>query len=182
MPETGLLIAALAGYALAALLAVRAFTISASTAAHTALTLPLVLGLAVLLHTLALGVRWAALGHGPFTTLHEILSSNLWSLALVVVIAAASVRDVRAALPVTLPVLVTLGAWLMYADPGAGHLPPTYATPLLYLHTLVGKLYLGTLLVALALGLMPLLRRCRWGARRFAGLPDDRRFDDLAHR
>jgi ABC-type transport system involved in cytochrome c biogenesis permease subunit len=182
MPEAGLLIAALSTYALAALLAGGACSISASVAARASKALLAVLGLAVLLHAGSLGARWASLGHGPFTTLHEILSSNLWSLALVAVLAAGSLRDVRVALPVAVPVLAVLAAWLVFSDPGAGHLPPTYATPLLYLHTLVGKLYLGTLLVAVALGLMPLLRRWRRGARPHGGLPDDRRFDELAHR
>jgi ABC-type transport system involved in cytochrome c biogenesis permease subunit len=34
----------------------------------------------------------------------------------------------------------------------------------------------------MALGLVPALRRTAWGAARCAGLPDDRRFDELAHR
>lgn len=160
MPEATLLGLALAAYGSAALAAWRRAA---------AATLPLV-ALGLLLHTGALGWRWAALGHGPFTTLHEILSSNLWSLALVPALAAAASREVRAALPAVLPVLGLLGAWLLLADSAPGHLPPTYATPLLYLHTLVGKLYLGVLLVAVALGL-----RSWWN-------PDARRSDDLAHR
>jgi ABC-type transport system involved in cytochrome c biogenesis permease subunit len=140
------------------------------------------LGAAVLLHTVALAVRWHALDHGPFTTMHEILSSNLWSLALVALLAGSMVREVRAALPIVVPVLITLALWLLIADARPGHLPPTYATPLLYLHTLVGKLYLGLLLVAVALSAVPILRRLAWGARRCASLPDDRRFDELAHR
>jgi cytochrome c biogenesis factor len=107
---------------------------------------------ALALHTLALATRWQALGHGPFTTLHEILSSNLWSLALIVAFAAWCVREVRTALSAALLPLAVIAAWLVASDAGPGHLPPTYDTPLLYLHTLVGKLYLGLLLVAAALG------------------------------
>jgi ABC-type transport system involved in cytochrome c biogenesis permease subunit len=134
------------------------------------------------LHTLALALRWSALGHGPFTTMHEILSSSLWSLALIFALAWWRVADLRGALPVVLPVWAVLAAWLLMADARAGHLPPTYATPLLYLHAVVGKLYLGLLLVAVVLGLVPALRRTPWGARRFAALADDRRLDELAHR
>ena len=38
----------------------------------------LVVGL--VLQTLAIGLRWERLGHGPYVTMFEILSSNVWSL------------------------------------------------------------------------------------------------------
>jgi ABC-type transport system involved in cytochrome c biogenesis permease subunit len=134
------------------------------------------------LHTLALALRWNLHGHGPFTTLYEILSSSLWSLALVFAVAWWLVRDVRAAWVAAAPVLVILGSWLLGADAGRGHFPATYATPLLYLHAIVGKLFLGLLLVAVGLGAVSWLRRTRWGERHFAGAAPDRRFDELAHR
>jgi ABC-type transport system involved in cytochrome c biogenesis permease subunit len=140
------------------------------------------LGGALALHTLALTTRWQAHGHGPFTTMHEILSSNLWSLALVFAIAAWGVREVRAGLGVVWPVWAVMAVWLLLADNRAGHLPPTYATPLLYVHTVVGKLYLGLLLVAVALAGVPVLRRTAAGRRLTAGAGTDARLDDLAHR
>ena len=138
---------------------------------------------ALSLHALSLAARWATVGHGPFTTLYEILSSNLWSLTLVFAVAAACVREVRQAWWAGAPVPLLLGAWLLLADPRPGHLPPTYDTPLLYLHTLVGKLFLGLLLVAVALGLVPWARRHFAAARRLAARhSDDARFATLAHR
>jgi ABC-type transport system involved in cytochrome c biogenesis permease subunit len=139
-------------------------------------------GGALLLHTLALALRWQAHGHGPFTTMHEILSSSLWSLTLVFALAWCGVREVRATLWAVSPVLLVLAIWMLLADARPGHMPPTYATPLLYLHTLVGKLFLGLLLVAVALGAVPWMRRTAWGAGRLMRWPGDRRFDELAHR
>lgn len=141
-----------------------------------------VLLLALALHTLSLGLRWQALGHGPFTTMHEILSSNLWSLALVLAVCALVWREVRAVWRVAAPVLLVLGAWLLMADARPGHLPATYDTPLLYLHTLVGKLFLGLLLAAVAVGLVPALRCTALGARLLARAPSDARLDELAYR
>jgi ABC-type transport system involved in cytochrome c biogenesis permease subunit len=46
----------------------------------------------------------------------------------------------------------------------------------------VGKLFLGLLLVAVALGAVPVLRQTGWGGRAFAAAPVDRRLDELAHR
>jgi ABC-type transport system involved in cytochrome c biogenesis permease subunit len=143
---------------------------------------PVLLGAALLLHTLALATRWQALGHGPFTTMHEILSSNLWSLALVVFLASAVLREARGALSLAVPALLTLAAWMLLADARPGHLPPTYATPLLYVHAVVGKLFLGLLLVAVALAAVPVLRRLGWATAHFAALPGDKRLDELAHR
>jgi ABC-type transport system involved in cytochrome c biogenesis permease subunit len=136
---------------------------------------------AVALHTLSLVLRWSAHGHGPFTTLYEILSSNLWSLSLVFALSCLLVREVRSAFVTAAPVLLVLGSWLLIADDGRGHIPATYDTPLLYLHTLVGKIYLGLLLVAVALGVLPVLRRAPPFAR-LGGTVGDARFDELAHR
>jgi ABC-type transport system involved in cytochrome c biogenesis permease subunit len=185
--EATLLQLALLVYAAAAALAVPAFAPTRSAppgrlGRHLPTGVAGLLGAAVLLHSLSLATRWQALGHGPFTTMHEILSSNLWSLTLVVLLACTVVRELRSALLMVVPVLITLALWLLMADARPGHLPPTYATPLLYLHTAVGKLYLGLLLVAVALGAVPVLRCTAWGAQRCAALPDDRRFDELAHR
>lgn len=181
MAETLVLQAALALYG-AALATAVARLASPGGASFIRVHAGMVLAAAIALHTLALALRWQALGHGPFTTMHEILSSSLWSLALVFAVAAWALREVRATLWAAAPVLAVLGLWLLFADPRPGHFPPTYATPLLYLHTMVGKLFLGLLLVAVALGALPWLRRSAWGARHTAGWPDDRRFDELAHR
>jgi ABC-type transport system involved in cytochrome c biogenesis permease subunit len=183
MPEAPLLATALLAYGLVAALAVPAAGAAGEQWSRRAQTLAGIALLAALaLHTLALAWRWNALGHGPFTTMHEILSSNLWSLSLVFALACWAVADLRGALLLAVPVWAVLAAWLLMADGGAGHLPPTYATPLLYLHTLVGKLYLGLLLVAVALGGVSAVRRSAWGARCFAAPADDQRLGELAYR
>ncbi len=183
MPGSLVLFAALVAYAFVGVLAVRAAgTPRLPTAQRAQQLAGMALAAALALHTLALALRWSAHGHGPFTTMHEILSSSLWSLALVFALAWWAVAELRGALLVVVPVWATLAAWMLMADARAGHLPATYATPLLYLHAVVGKLYLGLLLVAVVLGLVPVLRRTAWGARRFALLADDGRLDTLAHR
>jgi ABC-type transport system involved in cytochrome c biogenesis permease subunit len=183
MLESALLWSALAAYGLVAALALPSLGQATHSQVQQAQGLAsIALVGALLLHTLSLATRWQALGHGPFTTMHEILSSNLWSLSLVFMLSWWAVREVRSALLLVVPVLLTLALWLLVADARPGHFPPTYATPLLYLHTLVGKLFLGLLLVAVTLGSVPALRRTAWGAVRCTGLPSDRRFAELAHR
>lgn len=183
MPEALLMQFALGAYAIAALVACsRPHPARGGSAFAPARIVGPALGGALVLHTLALLWRWQTLGHGPFTTMHEILSSSLWSLSLVFACAWFGLREVRAGAIAVVPVVATLAGWMLMADAGAGHFPATYATPLLYLHAVVGKLFLGLLLVALSLASVPAVRLTAWGTRRCAALPDDARFDELAHR
>lgn len=134
------------------------------------------------LHTAALAARWYVLGHGPFTTMYEILSSNVWSLLVVMTAAYLRWAPARPALLVGLPIVGVLAAWMLAADASPGHLPPTYATSLLYVHVVLGKFFLGLLIVAVSIGGLVWLRRTRWGARRLAALPADAALDELAYR
>lgn len=177
--ESALLLPALGCYALAGATAWIEFDRRAPAFAR-ATALLLAGGLA--LHSAALAARWQAVGHGPFTTMYEILSSNVWSLALVFALVWGRVREVRAAALIVLPVILLLAAWLLAADAAPGHFPPTYFTALLYVHTLLGKVYLGLLLAAVGVSGLVWLRRSRWGARRLAGLAPDEALDELAHR
>jgi len=183
MPEAPLMQLALGCYAIAALAAcMRPRPVQRGMAFAPERIVGLAFGGALGLHTLALLWRWQSLGHGPFTTMHEILSSSLWSLSLVFACAWIGLREVRAGAIAVVPVVATLAGWMLLADAGAGHFPATYATSLLYLHAVVGKLFLGLLLVALALASVPVARLTAWGAHRCAGWPGDARFDELAHR
>ncbi len=140
----------------------------------------MVLGLA--LHTAAIALRWTRLGHGPFITLFEILSSNVWSLMVAFTLAYWRIPRIRATAVVVMPLLFVMMGWLMVAHPGEGHFPPTYRTPWLFIHIGLGKVFLGAVLVAVGLAGVILLRRAGVGGRRFASLPDDHRLDELAFR
>ncbi|MCB1876717.1 MAG: cytochrome c biogenesis protein CcsA [Chromatiales bacterium] len=102
---------------------------------------------------LAIGLRWHAVGHGPFLTLYEILLSSLFSLGLIYGIAHLLSPAVRSACPTVCGVLLLLGVWLLIAEPRPTPLPATYENPWLWLHVLVGKLFLGCSLIAAGLAL-----------------------------
>ncbi|HET9701455.1 MAG TPA: cytochrome c biogenesis protein CcsA [Burkholderiales bacterium] len=138
--------------------------------------------LGLLLHTASLGVRWERLGHGPFITLFEILSSNLWSLTLAFVLAYWRIPQIRPAAAVLMPILFVMMGWLMLSHPGEGHFPPTYRTPWLYIHIGFGKVFLGAVLVAVGISGVVLLRSAGIGVEKFARLPDNARLDELSFR
>jgi ABC-type transport system involved in cytochrome c biogenesis permease subunit len=116
----------------------------------------LALGLAA--HTLTLAMRWARVGHGPFISMFEVLSSNAWSLALVFFVAYLASRAVRPAAAVALPVVVLLMSWMLSTHPDDGHLPATYRTLWLYAHVAFGKIFLGALLIAAGVAVVMLRR------------------------
>ena len=107
----------------------------------------IVLGLAV--HGAAIGLRWERLGHGPFVTMFEILSSNVWSLTAIFALAYWRLPQVRPMAAVVMPVLFVMMAWLALENPRDTQLPPTYHTSLLYIHVGLGKVFLGSVLRAI---------------------------------
>ncbi|MES2149414.1 MAG: cytochrome c biogenesis protein CcsA [Pseudomonadota bacterium] len=140
----------------------------------------IVLGLA--LHLLSIGLRWERLGHGPFVTLFEILSSNIWSMMLVFALAYWRLPAIRASAAIVMPVLFLVMGWLMMSSPGEGHLPPTYHTVWLFIHIGFGKVFFGALLVALGVSGVILTRASVFGAGRFERLPPDAALSELAFR
>ncbi|MBF0142291.1 MAG: cytochrome c biogenesis protein CcsA [Magnetococcales bacterium] len=142
----------------------------------------LLLTLGLLLHALSLGLRWVRIGHGPFVTLFEILSSNLWSLTLALLLAYRALTRLRGVLVIAMPPLFLMVAWILLTDPEAKPLPPTYETLWLYIHIGFGKIFLGFLLIAAAVGGIILSRAAPSGRRLFANLPQDDRLDELAYR
>jgi ABC-type transport system involved in cytochrome c biogenesis permease subunit len=140
------------------------------------------LALGLTLHAASLGLRWERLGHGPFITMFEVLSSNVWSLLAIFALACWRVPALRPSAAIVMPVLFVMMAWLATQDPRAAHLPPTYRTGLLYVHVGFGKAFLGSVLIAVGLGGIVLSRLTRRGASWFARLPADARLDELAYR
>lgn len=140
----------------------------------------LMIGLAA--HALSLGLRWERLGHGPFITLFEILSSNVWSLLVIYALAYWRVPAVRPAAVVVMPILFVMMAWLLATSSAAGHFPPTYRTVWLYVHMLFGKVFLGTLLVGVGVTGLILLRHAGVGGACPTQLPDNVRLEKLAFR
>lgn len=136
----------------------------------------------VALHSVSLALRWMRLEHGPFVTLFEILSSNVWSLTLVFALAYWRVRAVRPAAAVVMPILFMLMAWMLVASPVEGRLPPTYHTLWLYVHVAFGKVFLGSVLVAVGLSGVILLRAAGYAPNAFYALPAAAKLEELAFR
>ncbi len=137
---------------------------------------------ALLLHGVSIGLRWIRLDHGPYLTMFEILSSNVFSLLFVFALTYWRYRAIRPVAAIVLPLMFIMMGWLMLSNPNPGHLPPTYDTTWLVIHIMFGKVFLGAVLVAVGMAGVVLLRAVDIGEQKFARLPNDRRLDDLAYR
>lgn len=175
--ETFWLWSGLAGYLLAALLAVIGMIFGRFP--------PRAVGLSMAgawsAHGIALGLRWSRLGHGPFVTLFEILSSNIWSFTLAFLILYWRVPRLRASAALILPIILLMSAWLLRVTPGDSVLPPTYDTTWLYIHIGLGKVAFGMLLMAAGVAGVILLRRL-FGSGRLEMLPGEAALDEFGYR
>lgn len=176
--ELKILWAAVVAYVLAGSLAI--FGVAFKKRPERAVLALTVAGLA--LHTVAIAARWHRLEHGPFVTLFEILSSNVWSLMLAFSLAYWRLPAIRPSAAVVMPILFTMMGWLMTANPGEAYLPPTYHTVWLFIHIGFGKVFLGATLVAVGLSGVILARSSDFGQSRFQRLPPDDRLSELSYR
>lgn len=142
----------------------------------------LLMGAGIGLHTVSLAARWLRLGHGPFITMFEILSSNIWSLALAIFLVYWRMPSIRALAAFAMPVLFVMMGWLLVANPAEGHFPPTYRTIWLYVHIGFGKVLLGAVLISVGLSAIILGRSLPGLGARLAALPASERLDDLSFR
>jgi ABC-type transport system involved in cytochrome c biogenesis permease subunit len=140
----------------------------------------MLLGLA--LHAVAIGLRWSRLGHGPYVTFFEILSSNLWSLMCIFAVAFWKVPKMRPSAALVMPIFFVLMGWMILLDKSEGPLPATYHTVWLFIHIGFSKLFLGPILIAVGIALVVLLRHFDTGVRKLAALPESKRLDELAYR
>ena len=135
----------------------------------------------VVMMTGGLALRWSVLGYGPFTTLYEVLASSLWSLSLIYTVVYASMPALRGTAPLVLPVFVLFAGWMLGVDCSPGHLPPTFDTWLLYVHSLFGKLFLGLLLVSASAAAV-LIARQTLASFTFEDMPPDAELMELSYR
>ncbi len=178
MAEESLLWLAILGYLLAGLVSVIVVIFNRGWER----ILLLLLSMGLILHGLSLGLRWQRLGHGPFISMFEILSSNLWSLTLAVTLFVWFYPTLRATSVVLLPTLLVLMGWMMVSSSADTAIPPTYDTIWLYVHIGFGKIALGAILVAVGIGGIIVMRSLGSLARHVQRLPDNSRLDELSYR
>jgi ABC-type transport system involved in cytochrome c biogenesis permease subunit len=139
------------------------------------------LAVSVVLHTLAIALRWIRIGHVPVGTPFEMLSANVWGLMVAVLIGYWRLPTLRAFAALIMPVVIMIMAWMLLKPSAESSLPPTYGTVWLYIHIGFIKVFFGCAFIALGISGVVLMRSAGLGGR-FTGLPDDRTLDSRAYR
>lgn len=137
---------------------------------------------AILLLAVFIGIRWAAVGNGPFSTMFDILYSNVFSLSLIYTLAYWRIRQIRPTAALVFPFFFLMIGWMAVSDKDSAVLPPTFDTVWLIFHVGFGKIFLGSLLVASVIAGVILLRRRGVSSDWLKKLPDDKSLDELAYR
>ena len=145
-------------------------------------TIQVMMWLGLAIHAFAIALRWIRLEHGPYLTMFEILSSNLFIFILFFAIVYWRYKPIRGSAAVVLPLLFIMMAWMMFSPYEAGFRPHSFDTIWLWIHIGFGKLFMASVLVAVGMGGVIILRKKSWGKRKFCNLPTNERLDDLAFR
>jgi ABC-type transport system involved in cytochrome c biogenesis permease subunit len=130
-------------------------------------------------HAASLGLRWAEVGHGPFSTRYEVLSANAFLAVSVFLILAVANRRLRPMGVIVLPTVFLLMGWAVNTFGLRYEVPIIFKSYWLWLHIGFAKLFFVFALLTATAGLAYLLgdRFERLQAR----LPEKERLDLYGH-
>ncbi len=117
------------------------------------------LGFALAGNTLSLTLRWVRQGHGPYVDFWEVISSGVWGYHLAIIIACLMVERIRPILAVVLPILSVMVIWNLVVEPRDALVAITFDTIWLPVHVIVGKIFIGCVVIASSISLIILMRQ-----------------------
>lgn len=135
----------------------------------------------LVVHGVALGIWWRTVGHGPYISRHEILSSMAFMMIAFFLVFSRSLPRIRPASILVFPAAFLFVALSIFISPTVTKLPPTLRSIWLVLHVSFYKIALAPMLVALAFSIFYLVKR-RSHAQWLARLPEVETMDVLAGR
>ncbi|PKQ29022.1 MAG: c-type cytochrome biogenesis protein CcsB [Actinobacteria bacterium HGW-Actinobacteria-10] len=168
-------------YALSAVLFVVSLVFKRTGLTRIALAVAL---LGLLPHTVAIGMRWVRVDHGPYLGFYEVVSSFAW----ISVLALGTLAWRRPALNVLgvilMPIAFLLLGGAMFAPQAELAITGTLASWWLTIHVAFAKLSYGAFIASFALALVYLYRERAGGmlADALSKLPDQEVLDDLQFR
>lgn len=133
------------------------------------------------IHGSALIYWWVAVGHGPYMSRFEVLSSNGWMMMAIFLLFVRFFPQIRTASLVAFPASFLLIALGLFSNPGIKRLPPSLRSFWLVMHVCFYKISLATLLIAFAFSIFYILKQRRsftWLGR----LPDTQIMDLYSYR
>ena len=183
MSETVLMWAAVTVYTIGAIL----FVFGAVFKLQRVLSVALWVSLAGLVpHAAAIGLRWAAVGHGPYLGFYEVVSSYAFASVVALGLIIWIRRDLRYVGVFIMPVAVLLLGGAMLAPKSPLAITATLASYWLTIHVTFAKLSYTSFIASFALALVMIVRdrRARSGRESavLSRLPSQSVLDDLSFR
>jgi cytochrome c-type biogenesis protein CcsB len=99
-------------------------------------------------HAVAIGLRWAQVGHGPYSSRYEVLSANAFVLVGALLVTTAFARDMRGLGAFAMPVAFLLMGWAVSSFGVAGEVPVIFKSYWLFLHIAFAKLFGASIVLA----------------------------------
>ena len=134
-------------------------------------------------HALAIAVRWARIGHGPYLGFYEVVSSFAFATVLVFGLILLRYRTLAPAGVLVMPIAFLLLGGSLLAPKAGLEVTGKLASWWLFIHVTFAKLAYGAFIASFVLALLYLLRE-RWSqgglADVLAKLPSQAVVDDLS--
>lgn len=122
-------------------------------------------------HTTALGVRWYAVGHGPYLQKMESLSSIAWVVMVMFLVFSYKVPKLKIIGFVALPCCLLLMTMGLFSNSGIQKAPATFCGVWFIIHIISSDLAVGAILIALGTSAFYLLKKKKGENRFYKRLP-----------
>lgn len=130
-------------------------------------------------HAVSLGLRWAEVGHGPYSSRYEVLSSNTFLLVLIFTLSAWWVKGLRPLGIAVLPAAFLGMGWAVSYFGIKGEVPIIFNSYWLYLHIGFAKCFGATVLLSAGCAAAYLMKTRK--AERLTKLPTSEKLDLYSH-
>ena len=130
-------------------------------------------------HAAALGLRWAEVGHGPYSSRYEVISCNAFVLVALYLGATLVYRQLRPMGAFIMPVAFLLMGWAVSSFGVKGEVPIIFKSYWLLLHIGFAKAFGASLIIAAGCAVAYLIKARSPG--RLANLPEPERLDLYAY-
>jgi cytochrome c-type biogenesis protein CcsB len=135
-------------------------------------------------HGIAIGIRWVAVGHGPYLGFYEVVSSYAFASVVALGILAWIRPQLRLMGVIIMPLSVLMIGGAMLSPKAPLEIGPKLASYWLTIHVTFAKLSYSSFIAAFAIALVYLLREraAENPSSMLSRLPDQTVLDDLSYR
>jgi ABC-type transport system involved in cytochrome c biogenesis permease subunit len=130
-------------------------------------------------HAIAIGLRWAEIGHGPYNTRYEVVSADVFLLVAVYLVASLLARGVRPLGAFVMPIAFLGMGWAVATFELRAEVPIIFKSYWLWLHIGFAKAFAACTLLAAAAAAGHLAKAGR--PARMAWLPPAEDLEAYAH-